>query len=184
MIPRSVSSLLAIALLCAVPATTRGKPRHGDRELRLGASTPVFIVGPAAPSGLTRVESGGGGSTLFDLDLGVGWFVTNHLELGGLATIAYASAPSETLVGFAPLLKFLYVPHSVGLYVEAAPGFLIEKKIDTHALFHLSTGLGMEAFLTEWWAIHAGPTYELYLNKGGYQTLHVLGVSWGIAAYF
>ncbi len=179
--------LVALAVLVVLGGQAAAKPRVRDRELRLGSTMPVYIVGPATPQGVVRAESsGGGGTTLFGADVGLGYFVRDWFEVGALVTAAHATSAGQgqTLVGMAPLLRLLFVPHTIGLFVEAAPGFLIEAKAQTHPVFRLGTALGMEAFVTDLWAIRVGPTYELYVNRGGYQTLHALGATWGISAYF
>jgi len=181
-----VLALLAVAILLILGGEAGAKPRARDHELRLGSTMPVYVVGPTTPQGVVRTESSGGGTTLFGADLGLGYFLHDWLEVGGLITFAHATTggQGQTLVGLAPLFRVLFVPGTIGFFAEAAPGFLIEAKAQTHPVFRLGTALGMEAFVTPWWAVRVGPTYELYLNRGGYQTLHVLGATWGISAYF
>jgi hypothetical protein len=185
---RRVLPAMAFALAFVLAGgEASGKPRRGDKELRLGTANALFVVGPAVPPGLTRQEaSGGGGTTGFGAELGLLGFPRDWFAIGGEMLVAYASAGgrNDFLFGFAPIMRLLMVPRSVGFYLEASPGLLVQKRIDTHPVFRLGTGLGMEAFPTEWWAVRFGPTYELYLNKDGGQAVHVLGVGWGIAAYF
>lgn len=178
--------LVSVGVLVVLGGQAGAKPRVRDHELRLGSTMPVYVVGPAAPEGVVRTESGGGGTTYFGADVGIGYFVRDWFEVGALVTATHATSggQGQTLVGMAPLFRLLFVPHSMGLFVEVAPGFLIEAKAQTHPVFRLGTALGMEAFVTDLWAIRVGPTYELYVNRGGYQTLHALGATWGISAYF
>lgn len=186
--PRHRLTTLSLFSLLALGAGARGAiaaPKQGDFELRLG-NTSAGVLGVIGPSGVENIRGSSGRSlTLFGLNTGFGYFVSDAVELGLSLDLAYIDASnSQTMVGFAPFLKALLVKDNLGFFFQLAPGVahISASGGNSDSAFDLNVGLGLEAFVSPMWSLRLGPKYELI--KGSGDAVHGVGVNWGISAYF
>lgn len=172
-------SAFLVAALAAPPALAK-PPAQGTSELRLGAGSPD-LFGQTSPSGLFRLQEDERSVTLFGLAAGYGYFVADGVELGFDFTLINQDGDA-TIVGFSPVFKLLGAQGRTGFFGQLSPGFLVLSNGSSDTVFRLGVAVGLEAFVTDWWALRLGPTYEVFVNEG--ETLHAFGASWGISAYF
>ncbi len=181
----ATAATFLVALLLGGTRVAHSEPKQGDFELRLG-NTSSGLLGTLSPSGLESVRPSSGSSlTLFGINTGFGYFVSDQIELGLQLDLGYIDdGSSQTMFGFAPFLKALFVKERLGFYFHVAPGLahVSGSGGSGQSALDLNVGLGLEAFVTPHWSIRVGPKYELI--KGSGDVTHVVGASWGISAYF
>lgn len=180
LIKRRLTTTVLLSLLSAGGSRAAlAAPKQGDFELRLG-NTSTGILGIVSPSGVESESL-----TVFGLHTGFGYFASDQIELGISLDLAYVeSRASQALVAFAPFLKALVVKDRLGFFFQIAPGVAhVRSDDDSGSAFDLNVALGLEAFVTPMWSLRLGPKYELVMGDGG-DTVHGIGATWGISAYF
>jgi hypothetical protein len=200
------STLVKSVLACAValvagfaaPVAHAGTmPAAGTRELRVGATPVSFeVIGGGSGFSFLRPDKGEN-LTATSLGVGMGWFATDHVALGG--TVGFYSlvfdGGSDYEVG-PSLSGFLRLYQRSG-----RAGFFVEPTVElqylrgdaglSSKLLGIGADLGVEVFLVDSWALRLGPTFRHYKEWGasvlrGADTGSVtnFGLNWGIAAYF
>lgn len=176
---RTLPLVVLVSLLTlTVPSQAGARPpNRGTAELRLGGGSPG-LLGDATPNGVFHLDDS---YTIFGLDLALGSFVADHVELGFDLSILHVDE-GGTLFGFGPFLKLLSGGRAVRLYAELGPGLAIVTNGSTNTAFRFRVSLGLEAFVTDAWSIRIGPVYQLFIDED--RALHGFGGAWGISAYF
>lgn len=177
-------------MLVGSATVVHAQPKAGSYELRLNQA---FIPGFAI-SGLNVYidsESTPGSESSESLKIfaaggGLGYFVTNNVEVGGTLNLLYFSEGdnSFTSPGISPFLRYFgRLSDKVAGYVEGS--VLVQPLLtdnDDSMLWGFGADAGIERFFTESWALRIGLGYN-YLNIED-DSLHALGARWALAAYF
>jgi hypothetical protein len=184
-------------------ARTDPMPVEGTRELRLGNSLGLSSVyGP----GLTVLSpEHGSNMTLVSVGIGLGYFVAEHVEVGGSVGYIYDGEGGSSSIkgpGLSAFLRLYSKSGNVAVFVEPTleyqhlgvdgvnTGF---GTIGGGSLDLLGPGadLGVEVFLVDSWALRVSPSFrydKVWVNSsiGGSGDTHFakFGLNWGISAYF
>jgi hypothetical protein len=169
-------------------------PAEGTRELRLSNG---FTIAPSYGMGFAQLApEHGSNMTTLSFRVGAGYFVAQHVEVGGMVGYYYLSSggSSSTVQGpgldaflrlysrtgnlglfFEPILEFQYLSFSNGSDKVLGPG----------------ADIGIEFFLADSWALRFSPTFRYYklwesADSGGSADTSAtrFGLSLGISAYF
>jgi hypothetical protein len=188
-----LSLLLPSAALAqtAVVSTTPSGPHAGARELRLNQ-------GILPITGITRYQAGGGdGVTFVGVNPGLGYFVSDGIEVGANLNILILFADSGSAgmfsPGVAPFVRFLTHPDRVRYYGELSLMYQPFLGAGGVQLFGGGADAGLEVAIRDSWSFRIGPTYR-YLRAAGTSSngdlqvsdsgVSAFGLNWGIAAYF
>lgn len=184
-----LSFFLFSSVLVGSATVAHAQPKAGSYELRLNqAFIPGFAISglnvyidsestPGTESESLKVFAAGGG---------LGYFLTNNVEVGGTLNLLYFSVGdgSFTSPGISPFVRYFgRLSDKVAGYVEGsvlAQPLLSEN--DDSMLWGFGVDAGIERFFTESWALRIGAGYN-YLNIED-DSLHALGARWALAAYF
>jgi hypothetical protein len=185
-----LSFSLFASILVGSAAVAHAQPKAGSYELRLNQA---FIPGFAL-SGLnvyidsqsTPGSQSSDSLKVFAAGAGLGYFLTNNVEVGGTLNLLYFSVGdgSFTSPGVSPFLRYFgRLSDRVAGYVEGT--VLVQPLFaenDDSMLWGFGADAGIERFFTESWALRIGAGYN-YLNIED-DSLHALGARWALAAYF
>ena len=195
---RLASALLAVALLFAA-AEARATPHNGSRELRIGQEfePPINLT-----NGFLRVEpEQGSGATSLGLGAGMGWFVSDTIELGASLSFQLVKDNDTTLTGpgVSPFLRFMTVQGRVGYFAELDASFQrFSASSDAGGgggsitMISLGADVGLEFFVTDDWAVRVAPTFRHVIlsassdtgNTSADTSQNRFGLVWGLACYF
>jgi len=190
-------SLLLLILLVAPAAAT---PKAGTRELRIGQAfqPPIDITDgliASRPEGQDRLTGLG-------LGAGLGYFLSDHIEVGASASFQlllvseFNGSGSDTLSGpgFTAFTRFMLVRGRLAFYLEPAADLRALRTRNTaRTSLALGGDLGVEFFVTDNWAVRLAPTYRYTIWAAAPtrafgvvsdEGTHSVGVTWGLAAYF
>jgi opacity protein-like surface antigen len=169
--------------------------RAGTRELRLENTTALgFSFGGNAFA--HEAPDHGSNTDIFSLAVGIGYFVTDNVELG--AAVTYANLKSElTEPGASAFGRgFTMISPSTAAYLGATLSVLELSDGDggdDTTLLLLGPDGGLEAFVTDTWAVRVGASYRRVWGHATNASIpgvtvsateNLFGVSWGLAAYF
>ena len=171
-------------------------PVEGTRELRLGNSLGLASVyGP----GFTSLSpEHGSDMTLVSVSVGMGYFLAEHMEVGGTVGYIYdsegGSSPTTKGPGFSAFLRLYSKTGNVGLFFEPTLEYehLGESGAYGGTMDMLGPGadVGVEIFLADSWALRLSPTFRYYQVWGNSSlgsndtNFTKFGLNWGISAYF
>ncbi|HJX53994.1 MAG TPA: hypothetical protein VJ801_14605 [Polyangia bacterium] len=200
----SLTIVSAVSLGSLRVARADSMPVEGTRELRLGNS---LGLSSAYGQGFTSLSPGDGSDvTLVSVSVGMGYFLAEHVEVGGTAGYIYeaggGSYPPMRGPGLSAFLRLYSKTGNVGGFFEPTIEYqhLEQGGVNT---YYGSTGdgsvdmlgfgadVGVEVFLADSWALRLSPSfraYEVWATPSGgtsYNTYFTkFGVNWGISAYF
>jgi hypothetical protein len=189
--------VFALTIVSAVslgsPGVVRADPvpAQGTRELRLGSSPGALSVyGP----GFSRLSpESGSNTTIASIGVGMGYFVTENVELGGSVGYFYISQGGGTVdgPGLSGFLRLYSRTGNTGLFVEPTLDFqYLSQSSVTLKLLGIGADVGVEFFLANSWALRLSPTFRYYKewasSSFGSDDSHAtkIGLNWGISAYF
>jgi len=189
------SSLLALApLLFAAEAAAI--PKAGSKELRIGQQLqpPLTLT-----DGFIRLEpETGSGSTGLGMGAGMGYFVTDGIELGtSLSLQMMKTGDADAIIGpgLTPFARFMFFSGKIGVFAELVAEFRrLSNDNGSSTVFGFGADLGLEIFVTDDWAVRLAPTYRhlVITNSANVGSVEVsndtsgdrFGMTWGLAAYF
>lgn len=174
----------------AVVSTTPSGPHAGARELR-------FDQGIVPISGITRYEAGGSGITFVGLNPGLGYFLSDGVEVGAnlniLILLGDSSSAGLFSPGVAPFVRFLTHPDRWRYYGELSLMYQPFLGGGGVQVFGAGAEAGLEVAIRDSWSFRIGPTFR-YLRAAGTSSngdlqvsdrgISAFGLNWGIAAYF
>jgi hypothetical protein len=188
------ASLLAVLTPILVAAPAQATPKSGSRELRIGQE---YLPPVALTNGLIRLEPDKGeGLTGLGLGAGMGWFVSDGIELGLSLSLNLIKGEGSTVTapGAAPFMRFMFIQGRVGYFAELDISLQRFSSDNTsQTVVSLGGDLGLEFFVTEDWAVRVAPTFRHLIvsssasNIGGTSSDEAgnrFGVTWGLACYF
>jgi hypothetical protein len=186
----SLSILSAVLLGSLRVASADPVPVQGTRELRLGNS--LGILSMYAPGVNVLSPEQGSNMTLASFGAGLGYFVTDNVELGGDLSYFYiSSGGSMQGPGLAAFARLYTRTGQLGLFLEPVLEFqYLSDGTVSEKILGPGADAGFEVFLTDSWALRLSPTFRYYKEwasrSGASASTSVtkLGVNWGIAAYF
>jgi hypothetical protein len=173
-------------------------PVLGSKELRIGQT---YLPPVAIANGFNRFEpENGSGVSGLGLGAGLGFFVTENIEIGGSASfqvLKLGEGNATSGPGLAPFGRFFWKRDRLGLFLELGLQFqyLSSDNIST-TLWSFGPDVGMEIFFTDDWAVRLAPTFRHYIvstdrtaalgavTVSNEESGNVLGINWGLAAYF
>jgi hypothetical protein len=185
---------MASALVTLFIAVQAGAtPRQGSRELRIGQH---YMPPSAITDGFIHLEpEHGEGISALGLGGGLGYFVTSNFEIGGSVSLVSVDLNIGSNVlgpGLNPFLRVFGSQGRVGYFAEADVELLHLSNDDSSVtVWSVGGDVGLEAFVTDDWAIRIAPTYRHLIVKPGEgasgasgESGDRLGITWGLAAYF
>jgi hypothetical protein len=191
---RLLSSLLALSLVL-IASEARATPKIGSKELRIGQhyQPPLNLT-----DGFIRLEpERGEGLSGMGLGAGMGFFLTDNVELGLSLSLQMVKSGGNTLFGpgAEPFARFIFIQGKVGFFVEAdAEIRRLSSDNNASTIIGLGADIGLEFFVTDDWAVRVAPTFRhLIINNsasaGGVtvsneETGNRFGITWGLACYF
>jgi opacity protein-like surface antigen len=194
-------ALLVVALLslssarawAQAPESEPIGPRAGTFELRLDNTW--YAGGFPLGNGFAhQAPERGENSNILSFGASLGYFLNDHVELGGGLT--YVNLDGDAQVpGLSVFARgFWMVGPSTALYAGGGGLFqvMIPDTGNNQTLYGLGVDAGVEQFLTSNWAIRLGMSHRHIwvhrdVNIPGIDDTtsnDVIGVNWGIAAYF
>jgi hypothetical protein len=194
---------LALLLSLSVPvflgnlriAQADPMPVQGSHELRLGSS--LGILSMYGPGINVLAPDRGSDLTLASVGVGIGYFTTDNVEIGGSAAYFYLSSGTGTDSsiqgpGFTGFLRFYTKTGNVGLFFEPTLEFqYLSVTNGSEKILGPGADLGIEIFLANSWALRLSPTFRYYkewasASNGGSSDTSItkFGLNWGISAYF
>jgi hypothetical protein len=169
-------------------------PVEGTRELRLNSGVTSL---PSYGNGLSYVSPENGyDETVVSMGGGLGYFLTEHVEVGGAIGYYYAKSGGGSSSGKGPGFDLFFRLYSkignLGLFFEPTIEFQYLGFSDgSEKVLGPGADVGAEIFLVESWALRFSPTfryYKLYASPDGGVTREAsatkFGLTWGISAYF
>jgi hypothetical protein len=194
-LPVFVAVLVAglVAVLPAAPASAT--PATGTKELRIGQNLqpPLTLT-----NGFIRLEpEEGEGLSGMGLGGGLGYFVTDHIELGLSVDFQLLKSGNTTLSGpgATPFVRLMAMAGKVAYFAEfVAELQLMSSDNASTRLFSFGGDLGLELFVTEDWAVRVSPTFRHVITSqdisasgtqlSGEASGNRFGITWGLACYF
>ena len=169
-------------------------PVQGSHELRLGSSLGISSM---YGSGINVFSPDRGSDlTLASFGVGIGYFTTDHVEIGGSAAYFYLSGGTGSSIqgpGFSGFLRFYTRAGNVGLFLEPTLEFqYLSVTNASEKILGPGADLGIEIFLADSWALRLSPTFRYFkewasASNGGASSdtsVTKIGLNWGISAYF
>jgi hypothetical protein len=189
----SLTIVSAVSLGSLRVARANPMPVEGTRELRLGNSLGLTSV--YGPGFATLSPEHGSNMTLVSVGVGMGYFVAEHVEVGGSLGYFYMSENSTTVQGptLSAFLRLYWRVNMVGLFFEPTLEYQYASLTGgSYNILGPGADVGIEVFLADSWALRLSPTLRYYeewpsADRGpNPPDTHYwkLGVTWGIAAYF
>jgi hypothetical protein len=193
MVTPRLLSLPVLFSLVLFAAEAHATPRNGSRELRIGQE---FQPPLTLTNGLVHLEPDRGeGVTGLGLGAGMGWFVSDGVELGLSLSLEMLKSGGDTLTGpgATPFVRLMYVQGRVAYFWEVDAGlqrFSSDQIGET--VFTVGGDLGLEFFVTDDWAVRVAPTFRHVLVSLSRASViaeetakgNRFGVIWGLACYF
>jgi hypothetical protein len=192
LLPLALLSLVlptAAAAQTAVVSTTPSGPHAGARELR-------FDQGIVPISGISHYEVGGTDLTFASLNAGLGYFLSDDVEVGAnlnvLILLGAGGSGGIFSPGVAPFVRFLTHPDRLRYYGELSLMYQPFLGAGGVQVFGVGAEAGLEVAIRDSWSFRIGPTFR-YLRAAGTSAngdevsgggVSAFGVNWGIAAYF
>jgi hypothetical protein len=127
--------------------------------------------------------------TIAGIGVGMGYFVAEHVEVGGALGFFYMSQGSTSMKGpgLSAFLRLYSRTGLVGLFFEPTLEFqyLSQGGLSSKVLGP-GADAGVEIFLADSWALRLSPTFRYYKEWADAGSMNVtkIGVTWGISAYF
>lgn len=185
------ASLFALGLVL-VASEAHATPHDGSHELRIGQE---YLPPVAITNGFIRLEpEHGSGLTGMGLGAGMGWFVSDHVELGlslSLDVIKSGEGDTTTGPGAAPFLRLMYLQGKVAYFWEVDASLQHFSSDNGTTVFSLGGDLGLEIFVTDDWAVRIAPTFRhvIISSSNGFgdtqnESGNRFGLTWGLACYF
>ena len=189
-------------VLSEAPVENLLRPHKGSVELRL---SPPLIAGIGQGIGYYNLScdncTNSNGVFTFSVLGGVGYLVSDVVEVGGLLDVLYGSLSSgmDTVTGLGfgvgPFVRFwTWLGPRTAMVPEISALFRLFNGSDNNGSGTTYTGvqaiaqLPFEFFITPKWSLRIGPGYQfmrLSPDQGSSTlTLHSFVVNWAIAVYF
>lgn len=182
----SLTILSAVSLGSLRVARADPVPVEGTRELRLGNSFGPFSMFSSGFSNLSPAQ--GTDMTIVGIGAGLGYFVAEHVEVGGTVGYFYMSqgSGSEKGPGFTGFLRLYSKTGSVGVFFEPTLEFqYLSGGASSSKILGPGFDVGVDVFLADSWALRLSPTFRYYKEWAAESTnVTKFGVTWGISAYF
>jgi hypothetical protein len=170
-------------------------PRAGDWEFSLTA--PAFPIGAAGPRGIgALINTGGGTAAQIGIGAGLGYAMTDLVEVGGALGFGYVGAGgvgtfNQTSFNLEPFVKanfgsgmardsrinpFALAALSIG-YLDAGAGGT--------ATFTIEVAGGLEFMLTHTWGLSVYVPFAFLIPTASNSNVLInIGVGYGLVAYF
>jgi hypothetical protein len=188
-------SLIMVSLSVGLSAARADSvPVEGTRELRINSGV-TFL--PSYGNGLSLISpENGSDETVVSMGGGLGYFLTEHVEVGGAIGYYYVKSSGASSAvkgpGFDLFLRLYSKVGNIGLFVEPTLEFqYLGLPGGSEKVLGLGADVGLEIFLVDSWALRFSPTfryYKLYMSGDGGGSGETsgtkFGLTWGISAYF
>jgi hypothetical protein len=190
--------LVLSSLIVAGPALAQAPgPKAGSKELRIGQN---FEPPLELTNGIIRLEpKHGDGVTGMGLGAGLGYFVTDNVELGLSVDFELVKSGSTfSGPGASPFIRLFGSQGRIGYFVEGDFEYQhLGGDNTSENLISIGGDVGLEYFVTSDWAVRVSPTYRHVIvntspSSGGgigpeasnSDSGNRFGVTWGLACYF
>ena len=157
----------------------------------------------AISNGFNRFEpETGSGISGLGLGAGLGFFLTDAIEVGGSASfqlLKLGAGDAMSGPGVAPFGRFFWKDKGsrLAFFLEIGAQFQYLSADNTSStLWSFGPDAGIEIFVTDDWSVRLAPTFRHYINStkrtaalgtlavSSEQTGNVFGINWGLAGYF
>ena len=137
-------------------------PVEGTRELRLGSA--IGIMPTFGPGFASLSPKTGSDLTIASISAGLGYFVAEHVEVGGSLGYFYMSTGGSAKgPGLSAFFRVYSKTGNVGIFLEPTVEYLhLGMTGGSEDIVGPGADVGIEVFLADSWALRLSPTFRYY----------------------